>query len=140
MKNVWVILVFQKKWTKCNLKRKLLCHLPKVQAQSDGKNVLLIFDIKMKQAVNYEDDRIILSKTAKFILWWYKFRCFTVYWFIWCRLSAEISSNKIFSVHAFKWMHSQRLRLTKLSIHLSESIVLTAKEKSTVSQYHSKKK
>ena len=60
-----------KEINKVRLKEQILSHFP--QAQSDGKNTLLIFDKGMqqimKQAVNgnYEDDVIILAKAAKII-------------------------------------------------------------------------
>jgi len=55
-------------------REQILSHFPEAQTQSDGKNVLLVFDQGMQQllkqssgATNYEDDALILSKAAKIV-------------------------------------------------------------------------
>jgi len=58
---------------KVRLKEQILSHFPKVQAQSNGKNVFLVFDNEMKQTMkqtancSLEDDAIVLSKAARII-------------------------------------------------------------------------
>jgi len=60
-----------KEINKVQFKEQVLLRLSEAQAQSDGKNMLLVFDKgiqqTLKQAVNcnYEDDAIVLSKAAK---------------------------------------------------------------------------
>ena len=66
-------LSFSKEINKVRFKEKILFHLPEAQAQSDGKNTLIVFDKGMQQILkhavscNYEDDAKIVSKAAKII-------------------------------------------------------------------------
>ena len=54
-------------------KKQILSHFPEAQAQSDGENIVLIFEKGMEQILqqayncNYKDDALVLSKAAKII-------------------------------------------------------------------------
>ena len=62
-----------KEVNKVRFKEQILSHFPQAQAQSDGKNIILVFEKGMQQMMkqayncNYEDDALILCKAAKII-------------------------------------------------------------------------
>ena len=62
-----------KEVNKVRFKEQILSHYPEAQAQSDGKNIILVFEKGMQQILkqayncNYEDDALVLSKAAKIV-------------------------------------------------------------------------
>ena len=62
-----------KQVNKVRFKDQVLSHFPEAQAQSDGKNAILVFEKGMQQILkqafncNYEDDALVLSKAAKIV-------------------------------------------------------------------------
>jgi hypothetical protein len=63
----------QKEINRMRLKEKIMSHFSQAQEQSDGKNSILVFQQGMQQmlkntmANNYEDDALLLAKTAKLV-------------------------------------------------------------------------
>ena len=62
-----------KQVNKVRFKDQVLSHFPEAQAQSDGKNAILVFEKGMQQILkqafncNYEDDALVLSKAANIV-------------------------------------------------------------------------
>lgn len=64
-----------KEVNKVKFKEQLVSHFPEAQVQSDGKNIILVFEKGMQQLLkqayscsyDHEDDALILAKAAKII-------------------------------------------------------------------------